>query len=122
MATLSPTTRWEIHNISGVRGELWAEGGTVQGMGGNLSDCRLPGPGTPGGEIGVPLPCLGLSSEGVPGTLLPLGWAVFGLAVTACQELSVHLCVYTPPFHAWALLRVCVPIWLLLSLRVSGPG
>lgn len=25
MATLSPTTRWEIRNTSGVRGELWAE-------------------------------------------------------------------------------------------------
>lgn len=29
VATLSPTVRWEIHNISGVRRELWAEEGTV---------------------------------------------------------------------------------------------
>lgn len=38
VATLSPTTRWEIHNISGVRGEFWAEERTVQGPGGHLSD------------------------------------------------------------------------------------
>uniref|UniRef100_A0A8C4M2Y6 Stabilin-1 n=1 Tax=Equus asinus asinus TaxID=83772 RepID=A0A8C4M2Y6_EQUAS len=29
VATLSPTTRWEIHNISGVCGELWATEGTM---------------------------------------------------------------------------------------------
>lgn len=28
VATLNPTTRWEIRNISGVCGELWAEKGT----------------------------------------------------------------------------------------------
>ena len=31
VATLSPTLRWEIRNISGVCGELWAEEGTIWG-------------------------------------------------------------------------------------------
>lgn len=48
----------------------------MQDMGGNLSDCRFPGPGTPGAEIGVLLLCSGPGSEGVPGALLLLGWAV----------------------------------------------
>lgn len=26
VSTLNPAVRWEIHNVSGVRGELWAEG------------------------------------------------------------------------------------------------
>jgi hypothetical protein len=36
--TLSPTTHWEIRNISGVRGELWEE----EGMGGSVGCCRFP--------------------------------------------------------------------------------
>lgn len=38
VATLSPTTRWEIHNISGVRGELWAGEGVVQNMVGDFPE------------------------------------------------------------------------------------
>lgn len=47
VATLSPNTRWEIHNISGVRGEPWVAEGAVRGMGGNsrppASQTRAPG-------------------------------------------------------------------------------
>lgn len=75
VATLSPTTRWEIHNISGVCGELWAEEGSVQGMGGNLSDCRLPGPGPQEVRLGFPHPVQGWAQRVCQGHLL-LGWTV----------------------------------------------
>lgn len=105
VATLSPTTRWEIHNISGVCGELWATEGTMWGMEENLSGCRLPRPGTPRDKIRAPSPCPGPGSEGVLRTLLLLG--------SDCHArgcLFLFVCMCTPVSHTWALLRVCVPI------------
>lgn len=72
VATLSHTTRWGIHNISGVCGALWAQEGTVHARGGDLSGYRLPGPGSSRDAMGVPLPCPELGSQGVPGTLFLL--------------------------------------------------
>lgn len=59
VATLSPITRWEIHNISGVRGELWAAEGAVRSVGGNLSGLQLPRPGLPGLSLKSPGPARG---------------------------------------------------------------
>lgn len=93
----------------------------MQGMGGNLGDCRLPGPGTPGGEIGVPSPCPGLGLEDVPGTLATGLGSVWPSSDCPARDCLSILCIHAT-LSCMALLRVRVPIWLLLSPRVSGPG